>query len=114
MSIDSNPLSLYQTFNYFQNQMWRKLPPEMIFIIKEHYIAQYPVYDECKTKINNDLFPTQVYRQLKLMKDRGLGDYKVGGSAALKLASADEECRIQAAVPAIPSTLPTATMILTP
>ena len=89
MGIDSRPLSLYQTFNYFQDQMKNQIPAEIIFIIKEYYIAPFPVYDECKTKINNDLFPTQVYRQLKLMKDSGLGDYKVGGSAALKLASAD-------------------------
>ena len=61
----------------------------MIFAIENHYIADFPTYDECKTEIDNDFFPTIVYRQLKFMKDTELGDYKVGGSAALKLATAD-------------------------
>ncbi|MBA3602300.1 MAG: hypothetical protein H0W50_01340 [Parachlamydiaceae bacterium] len=95
MNINSKPLFLYQTnsveFKYFQDYMISQIPVDIILSIKEYYIALAPIpkYDECKTKINNDLFPTQVYRQLKLMKDSSLGDYKVGGSAALKLASAD-------------------------
>jgi len=65
------------------------MPPKMILNIKKIYIAKFPIWDECKTKIANDLFPTKIYRQLKLMKDSGHCDYKVGGSAALKFASAD-------------------------
>jgi hypothetical protein len=64
------------------------IPDKIILTIKEHYTSQ-SVYDECITKINNDLFPTKVYRRLQCMKEEGLGDYKVGGSTALKLASAD-------------------------
>jgi hypothetical protein len=67
----------------------RQMQADIILTIKKHYIAQFPIYDECKTERDNDLFPAKVYRQLKLMKDSGLGDYKVGGSAALKLASID-------------------------
>jgi hypothetical protein len=59
--------------------------------LSEHYaqLSPLPAYGECKTEIIHDLFPTELYRQLQWMKDRGMGDYKVGGSAALKLATAD-------------------------
>jgi len=89
MSTASRSLSLYQSFNCFRYYMGSRLGSDIISTIKKCYIAQFPIFDECKTKIANDLFPTKIYRQLKLMKDGGLGDYKVGGSAALKLASAD-------------------------
>lgn len=89
MIMDSKPLSLYQSFNDFQFYVRDQLLLDVVLTIKEIYISQFPVYDECKTEIHNDIFPTKVYRQLKLMKDKGYGDYKVGGSAALKLASLD-------------------------
>jgi len=59
--------------------------------LPEHYacLSPVPAYAERTTEITNDLFPTEVYRQLQWMKDQGFGDYKVGGSAALKLATAD-------------------------
>ncbi len=89
MSVDAKPLSLYRSFNCFQYYMSDRLGSDIMLNIKKYYIAQIPIYDECRTRIANDLFPTKIYRQLKLMKDSGLGDYKVGGSAALKLATAD-------------------------
>ena len=62
MNIDCQPLSLYQTtsvsFNYFQDHIKSQMPAEIILIIKKYYIdiAQSSIYDQCKTKINNDLF----------------------------------------------------------
>ena len=95
MIVDSKPLSLYQSFNDFHLYMrCQQIPLEIILTIKECYIALFhknrDAYDVCNTKIDNDFFPIQLYRQLKLLKDYGMGDYKVGGSAALKLASADD------------------------
>lgn len=49
-----------------------------------------PGYVVSKTEIANDPFPQDIYRQLRVMQDNGFADYKVGGSAALKLASADQ------------------------
>ncbi|HEX4839497.1 MAG TPA: hypothetical protein VFU89_03540 [Rhabdochlamydiaceae bacterium] len=46
-------------------------------------------YGTSTVEITNDPFPTEVYRQLQLTKNQGVGDYKVGGSAALKLATCD-------------------------
>ncbi|HEX4839498.1 MAG TPA: hypothetical protein VFU89_03545, partial [Rhabdochlamydiaceae bacterium] len=42
-----------------------------------------PAYEECETQRVNDLFPIEIYRQLDWMKNLELGDYKIGGSAAL-------------------------------
>lgn len=90
MSTVSAPLSLYQSFNCFQYYMMkRQMPLDLILNIKKRYVAQFPIYDECKTEISSDPFPTKIYHQLKLLKDSGLSDYKVGGSAALKLATSD-------------------------
>jgi len=89
MSTASKPLSLYHSLNEFCFYMRNEIPRDVLLKIRECYISQFPTYDECKTEIVNDLFPTKIYRQLKWMKDNGFGDYKVGGSAALKLASAD-------------------------
>src|SRR5262249_19071874 len=69
--------------------MKNRIPRDILSTIKEFYIAQFPIYDECKTELENDSFPTKIYRQLKLMKDGEHADYKVGGGAALKLALAD-------------------------
>jgi hypothetical protein len=89
INIEHKPLSLYQSLRYFQCNMRSEIPLDVMSIIAKYYIAKFPIYDECKTELDNDPFPAKVYRQLKLMKDSGLGDYKVGGSAALKLASGD-------------------------
>lgn len=89
MNTISKPLSLYQSLSCFHYIMRNELPLDIIGTIAQHYIAQFPIYAECKTEINNDLFPAQVYRNLNWMKNNGFGDYKVGGSTALKLASAD-------------------------
>ncbi|MBA2369542.1 MAG: hypothetical protein H0V82_11045 [Candidatus Protochlamydia sp.] len=89
MNTVSKPLSLYQSLSCFHYNFRDQLPLDLIVTIAKYYIASIDVYDECKTEINNDLFPAKIYRQLKWMKDNGFGDYKVGGSNALKLASAD-------------------------
>ena len=46
MGIEPKPLSLYQAFNCFQDGMEveDQIPPEIVFMIKEYYITQFPVY----------------------------------------------------------------------